>query len=204
MDFTQAASALYSTADPAADAPVAQPPEPETMPAADAAGVLYGDPPTVELDIPDEIRALREADRNRLLYEPAKHFSGVINDRTVELPDDMPQAVKAAALAEVANMAADLGMSPQDVEALRVVGVACNAAPPGHEQRAAWQEEAVDRLNRQYGQGAAQAYRDAAAFAQRDPRVMAMLNEGGRGDHPDTVMIFARLARQARQAGRLK
>ena len=167
---------------------------------------LYGKPDPVEIEVPEHIQALRDADPDRGLYEPAKQYSAVINERILfaEGPDaDAPPEVRAAVVSEIANMAHDMGMSNSDVLTLRAVGKAINANPPDEATRTAWREQAVERLNETYGEEAAQALRDAQKLAQRDPRVAKMLEEGGRGDHPDAVLLLARLAREARIAGRL-
>jgi len=183
-------------------------PEPVTHQATTAeekAAALYPEPEAVDIPIPDNIAELRKADDLRGMYDPAKTFGDVINERAFGWENDsVPPAQRAAVLTELANMAADLGMSHSDVRTLRTVGDVCNANPPSDETRLQWREEAVQRLNETYGKDAHQAYRDAVRFAQRDPRVVKILNEGGRGDHPDAVLMLARLARQARMQGKLK
>ena len=44
----------------------------------------------------------------------------------------------------------------------------------------------------------------ARAFIAQDPRRAKILDNKGLGDHPDTVLMVARLARQARMQGKLK
>lgn len=183
-------------------------PEPAKLEAStpeEKAETLYAKPEAVELQIPDNIAELRKGDDLRGMYPPEKQFVDVINDRMFEgETEPVAPAVQAALVKEVANIAADLGMTAADVRSMRTVGQVCNTTPPNDETRMQWREQAVQRLNETYGKDATQAYRDAITFAQRDPRVMQVLNEGGRGDHPDTVLLFAKLARQARTAGKLK
>jgi len=139
------------------------------------------------------------------MYPPEKQFANTINERMFDGDTEPVTAVvQAVVVKEIANIATDLGMSVDDVRTMRTVGQVCNANPPSDETRIQWREQAVQSLNETYGNGAAQAYRDAIKFAQRDPRVVKVLNEGGRGDHPDTVLLFAKLARQAKTAGKLK
>lgn len=169
------------------------------------AETLYAKPEVVELEIPDNIAELRKADDLRGMYSPEKQFADVINDRMFEgEAEPVAPAVQAAVVKEVANIAADLGMSAADVRTLRTVGQVCNATPPSDETRMQWREQAVQRMNETYGKDAAQAYRDAAKFAQRDQRLVQILNEGGRGDHPDVVLLLAKLARSAKMGGKLK
>ncbi|MBN8283748.1 hypothetical protein [Zoogloea sp.] len=100
-------------------------------------------------------------------------------------------------------MAADVAMSHDDVRALQ--GIARRiTAEPTEAERIAWREQAVTRLNQTYGTGAAQAFRDARAFIAQDSRRAKILDAKGLGDHPDTVLMVARLARQARIQGKLK
>lgn len=68
----------------------------------------------------------------------------------------------------------------------------------------AWREEVVTRLNAEFGHGAKQALRDARALIAKDPRWIQMIDRRDAGDHPETVIFFARLAKQARSSGRLK
>lgn len=75
---------------------------------------------------------------------------------------------------------------------------------PSEETRTQWRDQAVQRLNETYGKDAKQALADAAKFVQADPRRARMLDHNGAGDHPDAVLLFARLARQARVQGKLK
>lgn len=183
-------------------------PEPVKLEAStpeEKAETLYAKPEAVELQIPDNIAELRKGDDLRGMYPPEKQFADVINERAfVGDSEEVGPSTQAALVKEVANIAADLGMSAADVRTMRTVGQVCNATPPSDETRIQWREQAVQRLNEAYGNDAAQAYRDAIKFAQRDPRMVKALNENGRGDHPDTVLLFAKLARQAKTAGKLK
>ena len=115
----------------------------------------------------------------------------------------IPEPVQRAALAELREMAADVAMSNDDVRALQSIARQIPEAPSDAD-RIAWREQAVTRLNETYGNGAAQAFRDARAFIAQDPRRAKILDNKGLGDHPDTVLMVARLARQARMQGKLK
>lgn len=176
-----------------------------------AAEDLYGEEEAVAMpDLPDDIKALREADQERKLYSAQGVFKYVVPDQLFEdenglsdLPPEMTPAVKSAAIAEVREICCDLGMRAQDASNFRALGASIKEAPTD-EQRVAWREQAVEDLNREYGQDAKQALRDAARFAQRDPRLAKALEHNARGDHPGVVLMLARLARQARARGQFK
>ena len=191
-----------------AETPDSDTPKPSTE--EDLADALYGqkDEPLPELEVPPAVKDLRKDDTARLFYSAEKQFANVLNERTLFAEESAAEQVapelRGAVVKEVANMAADLGMSVGDINTLRTVAQVCDVTPPNDETRIQWREQAVQRLNETYGEGAAQAYRDAIKFAQRDPRWVKALNENGRGDHPDSVLLFAKLARQAKVAGRLK
>jgi len=105
----------------------------------------------------------------------------------------------------VREIFADLAMPVED--ARQVVGDfrRYTANPPTAEQQTAWQNETADQLRREFGpSGAAQALRDAHTLASRDPRVLAMIESAGLGNHPGTVMRLARIARAERNRGWIK
>ncbi len=168
---------------------------------------FYGQPeelPAVE--IPENIKALREADRVRQMYSPQGTFAEVLPDdlwASDETAKDIPVPVQRAAIAELREMAADVAMSKDDVRALQSIARQIPQAPTDAE-RTTWREQAITRLNETYGDGAAQAFRDARAFIAQDPRRAKILEAKGMGDHPTAVLMVARLARQARMQGKLK
>ena len=192
------------------DSPAAEPVRPEPIPGSEAdlaSRMPYSKPadpadaqPVAIAPIPEAVQALRDADSARRMYSPQKTYAEALPLDMIQ--DEAPDNVKAATVAELREMAQDIGASTQDVMALRAIG---NNMPPEVtlEQRTAWHEEAVDLLNAEFGQGAAMAFKDAARLVQRDPRLAAIFN-GGMGDNPQAVLIMARLARQARLDGRLK
>lgn len=171
------------------------------------AAALYPEKPIAEVEVPEHIQELRKADPLRAMYTPEKHFGDVINERVmfpeVEGAPQIAPEVRAAVVREMANIAADVGMTNADVRTFTTIGAMCKEAPTP-EQRAQWHAQTIDQLKRTYGRDAAQALQDAQTIAMRDPRLVKMLEAKGMGDHPDAVMVFARLGRQARLAGKLK
>jgi hypothetical protein len=172
------------------------------------AEILYGnkDAPLPVVDVPDDIKAAREADQLRQMYNPQKQLAHVIRDDYFTkdgAETDLPPLVQKAVVREMREMAADLGMGADDVRSLRAIGQTIKVAP-SDAQRMAWREQAVTQLNATYGKDAKGALRDAAKFIAQDPRRAKALEAQGLGDHPDAVLMFAKLARQARNAGKLK
>lgn len=196
------AAVLYGGPDRPTAAPVERRDESDTERNERLADALFNedDTPAPDLDIPDHIKEMRDADTGRKLYDPVKTFQVVIPDNALaEL--EIPPPLQKAVIHEWRHMAADLGMTSDDL--LTFKDVVARFEKPTPEMRANWHDEAVDALNREYGDGAKAALRDAMKLAQRDPRMAKMLDEG-MGDHPKIILQFARLARQARNAGRLK
>lgn len=171
------------------------------------AAALYGKPDVAEIQIPDSIKAEREADPARMLYDPAMAFGETINESTLfsdpVAAEQIAPEMQRAVVKELANMAADVGMDNGDVRTLQTVFRHVSEAP-SEETRTQWRAQAQQRLSETYGKDAKQALADAAKFVQADPRRARMLEHNGAGDHPDAVLLFARLARQARMQGRLK
>lgn len=168
---------------------------------------FYGKPEEVPaVEVPESIKAMREADGLRALYSPQGSYASVLPDDMMaadEAVKDIPEPVQRAAISELREMAADLSMSHDDVRALQSIARQIPSKPTEAE-RITWREQAVTRLNETYGNSAAQAFRDARAFIAQDPRRAKLLDAKGLGDHPDTVLMVARLARQARIQGKLK
>lgn len=162
---------------------------------------------TVEILIPDNIRAERAADPARSLYDQAAQFRETIDHSALfsnpAVAAQFEPEMQHAVVKELANMAADVGMNNSDVRTLRGVFGQVKETP-SEETRLQWRELAVQRLNETYGMQAKQAMADAVQFVKADPRRVQMLGINGAGDHPDAVLLFARLARQARGQGKLK
>lgn len=203
-----AASQLYDAPpEPQQATPEAAPtPAMEAKPA-DVQQALYGEREALPaIEIPENIQTMRAADGARQMYSPQGTYASVLPDDLWagdETAKAIPEPVQRAALAELREMAADVAMSSDDVRALQSIARQIPEAPSDAD-RIAWREQAVTRLNETYGNGAAQAFRDARAFIAQDPRRAKILDNKGLGDHPDTVLMVARLARQARMQGKLK
>lgn len=204
----QPAAAAKAPTPQAAAAPAAPSPQHgAAMTPQNRADALYGQPEVAEIDIPDNIKAERDADTVRRLYDPAMTYGETINERVLfsdpTVAEQIAPEMQRAVVKELANMAADVGMDNGDIRALQSVFSRVSEAP-SEETRITWREQAVQRLNEAYGKDAKQALADAVQFVRADPRRARMLEHNGVGDHPDAVVLFARLARQARVQGKLK
>lgn len=168
---------------------------------------LYGgDGDVPDLAIPGDIKDARNADTARSLYSPQVTFGKVIPETIFEGDAEVAKlsaGMQRAVVAEVREIAQDLGMTTDDVLALRSVGQRCNS-PVTDATRQEWRAEATRRLTEIYGADTQTAYQDAMNFVRRDPRFAKAIEHGGRADHPDAVVLFAKLAKQAKAAGGLK
>lgn len=183
-----------------------EPREPSTE--AEQAEALFGKPeaPKVELDIPPAILAERQTDKDRAMFSPQQAFKEVLPDSLWDEDpeaENIPEHVRVAVIGELRECVADLGMDTSDVKTLRELG-ATFKEEPSEDQVIAWREEAVDHLNRTFGNQATQALRDAQAFIAQDSRRVKWLELNNRGDHPKVIEVFAKLGRKARLAGKLK
>lgn len=160
-------------------------------------------PSPVTVEVPVEIQELRDADAARRLYGVKTAFATALPDDLYAADEGLAPDVRPVVVNELREIAADVGATNADVMTFRRVANSLTQSPTA-EQRAAWHDQIAEQLNAQYGTSAAQALADAAKFARRDPRVARMLAHNGLGDHPEVVLQFARLAREARAAGKLK
>lgn len=175
--------------------------------AEELAEAAYPEPPEpVQLDpVPAEVQELRD-DVARRMYSAQDTFRDAIPDadeaQRAELAAQgiTPEAGRKAT-AELREIAADLDMSPADVAKVRQRATLVRETQP---DVIAQREATVDALNREFGNDAKQAWRDARALVARDPRVGRMIEAMGVGDDPEVVLMIARVARAQRVAGKLK
>lgn len=166
------------------------------------AGAMYGkeaadDTPLVP--VPPEVEKLRD-DPARRLYSAQTSLRDAISEKDFT-PGTIDGKQMNQLVREVREMAADLDFGPKEITALKQRFETVKASAPNvDEQRNA----AVDALNREFGQDAAQALRDARALLLRDPRTSAVIDAMGLGDDPEVVLMFARAARSQRATGKLK
>lgn len=166
---------------------------------------IYSEAEPITLDVPDNIKALREADDLRAIYGAQGQFSQAMPDTILDEVDNaaaLAPEMRLAVVTEVREMATDLGMTVSDITNLKGLGNVFEA--PTNEQISGWQSQSIDGLKREYGDEWQKALEDANSLIKRDPRLKVLMNQNGRGNHPAVVSMFAKLGRQARVAGRLK
>ncbi len=211
MDTASAAAKLYA---PAEAAPEPTPdPAPEVLPEAQGEApepIVEGQkeqadgPLTVEQvqtalhdNVPDDIRAQREADDTRRMYDAQTTYRDVVNDGAF-LAAGLAPEVAQLVVAEIRETLADLGLSANEA---RVLVADCEASSNTERDAKtldAWRDAATEALNKEFGQGAFDALKAARGHVQRDPRLARILSETGAGDHPGVVLAIARGAMRQR------
>lgn len=172
-----------------------------------ADGRLGGDAAHSVLGSPQNIKEMRAADAGRQMFSPQLTYRDDIPDSLLDDHPDLagvPPEARKAALAEVREMAADLELSVAEVRDIREVRAILKDRPPSDEQRAAWREQALADLKKEFGDDYKAALRDARTLVKRDPRLVQILDGSDFGNHPKVVRMIVQSAHRARMAGRLK
>ena len=194
------AAAMYPSMQQPAPEALAEPaPFDDLRPAEE---VLYPekDAPSPLIEVPPEVQALRD-DPLRQMYGAQVEFKRVIADEDFVVPEGEDPALATQAARELREIAADIGLSAPDAQMLRDrIQIAKHNTAPIPDQH----DACVDALNAEFGMGAKQALLDARALLRRDPRAAAVIEHLGLGNDPQTVLMIARKAQQARRAGKLK
>ena len=172
------------------------------------AATLYPDaaPPSKATASTPEVAALRSSDPARQFYSDASNL-GEHNVRELALAINPTGTVEVVAQrgAELAATMADLGMNGDDVARLARLALQFRTKPPSAVEVDGFHRTAFKELRETYGdKNFDQALSDARGLARRDPRLSALLNSSGMGDHPWLVSRLAELGRTARQRGQLK
>jgi hypothetical protein len=163
----------------------------------------------IRIDVPDYIkadRAERENDPGHKLFGGSVYTAALpdtLFDSEVESEDAPPLTpeVKRAVIGELRLMAADLYLEAAEVKTIQQRAAIVRTTPVPAEKQ---QRDCVTGLNAAFGQDAAQALKDARALIARDTRVGKLIDSLNLGNDPETVLIYARAARRARAAGKLK
>jgi len=149
--------------------------------------------------VPDAVREIRDAPGRVLYPAEVEHASTIsLQDVQAKLPGLDP-AVQAAVLAEGRELFADLGLTGSEAKDMITAGANFDSTQPV----ATLATQAVEALNKEFGQGAASAYQAAIALVNRDPRVAKTLAETGQGNNPQVVLALAKAAVRLRAAGKL-
>ena len=175
---------------------------------ASLAAAIYPDapPPPKPTASNAEVAAVRAADPARQFYSDVNNL-GKHSVRELSLVINPTGTAEAVAQrgAELAGVIADLGLDATDVTRLTSLARQFKAKPPSAEDIDGMHRTAFKELRETYGdKNFDQALSDARGLARRDPRLSALLNSSGMGDHPWLVSRLAELGRSARQRGQLK
>lgn len=176
--------------------------EPSTE--AEQAAALYpeAEKPAPLADLPLEVKELRDLPERRM-FSAQETFSEAIPDLSDEVCKEQgaDPAVMRQGAVEVREIAADLDLGIPEVQTLRQRAGQLSESPV---EAITQRESAVEALNREFGNGAYQAWQDARALVARDPRVGKVIEAMGLGDDADTIVMLARKARSQRAAGKFK
>jgi len=170
------------------------------------------DTPEIDVSVPDAVKALRESQQT--LHDATAPFTSIDIESLLEdidIPDEAKgvistedlEGIKKAVSNEYRKMLADVSATPQEATQLVNLFKQAGSNPPDETQRNEWVQTAQQRIDEAYGQDSKSALAMAKKLAQRDPRMLTMLEDTGLGDHPDVVLLFAQWARQESMAGRL-
>jgi hypothetical protein len=150
------------------------------------------------IDVPAEVRTLREADPDRQLFSAQKEYAEVVKD--------YPGATdtERAVLAETREWFADFALNSQEAQTVtQVFNTELRDGIPSDETVAAWGREATQETFRRYGRDAEARLADARLLVRRDPRVRQVLERSGMGSHPRVVQLLIEKARSERNRVRL-
>lgn len=193
----QLAAALYGTKAPPAHV---APTESIARTFEQIAAAVHDKPELPPEELPAEVKALREADPVRRIYNDAKTFKDAgIGQALEELGIEGEQLqVEQRAWAGVMG---DMGVSATEATDLVQLALMDTPEPAVIE---GWAGEAMQGLRDAFGDDADQALADARLLISRDPRVKDFLNRTRMGNHPRVVLLAAERARAAFAAGTLK
>ena len=185
----------------------------ETMPAAQEAAtdeqtaekILFAkEPEPAAVTLPENIAKLREGDSP--LFDPRAAYGDCIAVEDLVETGDVTPDVKAAAVSEFKGMAHDMGLSPLELREVVALERTMRAEPPTAEVEQEWQQAACKRALELAGGDPKAALADltlAAKLAQRDVRLLRILETTRLGNHPQVVALMIERARSERLKGRL-
>ncbi|MFL9916406.1 hypothetical protein PQR75_13645 [Paraburkholderia fungorum] len=150
-------------------------------------------------EVPDNIKAMRDTPERRL-FSAQGSYAGVQLEAALKDVDTAPE-VKTAAAAELREIFADIGASSQDAQEIVDAASRLHAEPMTPERDATNANDAIGALNREFGNDAKSALRDAVQMVTRDPRLARMLDASRLGNDPAVVVKLAYLARSQRARG---
>ncbi|MDP2024532.1 MAG: hypothetical protein Q8L16_26915 [Hydrogenophaga sp.] len=180
-----AADRFFNNSGAAIDIPPAEVPEDDDMKAIRSEWTFY--PAEVNKSVPHEV------------------FDSAIG-KTIDLDGQQVEVTRSLARKAVGELRAvvgDIGLSKEEVSSIaqtmnRLASSGTNDDPIQNRERA------VDLLNREHGENAAQALRAARAYISKNPKLGRLLDQSGLGDDPATVATIARRALALNRSGKLK
>lgn len=157
-----------------------------------------------EVATPADILKEREADAARKMFPIHADAPEVKEIRSTvdSLDPDAPADVREAVAIEYMEIAADFGMNNPEIRELAAVAKVDSF--PDEATVTRWHTESTRALQAAFGQDTARTVADARQLVQRDPRLAAMLDRTGLGDHPKVILAVAHAARRLRAQGKLK
>lgn len=179
----------------------------------DRASKVYGEAePNIEPQDFSQDAPAHRADKARVLFESTDtEINALVTDSAfardevkAALPEHLQSDEALAGLAKEARaLVGDSLIPPTEIKPLLKIVGEFNDMQLNDTQRGDLHDQAIDALNREYGQGAKAALRDAIRWTHANPKIKAML-ENGAGDHPQVVLAMVRAAQAARSRGFLK
>lgn len=169
---------------------------PPSKPSPSASTDDAGDDPT-NMHVPDAVRELRQ-DQS---FNANETYQDALPD-DVLTNDELTPELREAATREFRAMAGDLALPPAELSQFVTLAKWAESNPPTQEQHDSWRQDALATLEREFDDPA-QALKDANALLRRDPRVRALIDHFGLGNHPSVVKMIAQRARSERAKGRL-
>lgn len=154
--------------------------------------------------LPDEIRALRDADDDRRMYSPQVTYRDAGLEDALAIPEIEAEEQSASA-AEYREIFADHGMAPDEAREVVQLARGLTASPPDEATQESWRAEAWRRLVDENGgeKGAREALELAQRLTARDPRVGHILEATRLGNHPRVIAMMVSKARTEKARGRL-
>jgi hypothetical protein len=159
---------------------------------------------------PQDLRALRDADRDRAFFSPQRMYGADLPDSLFDNTTDengniLPVEHRQAIAAEYREIAADLGLSSPDVRTFAATLKQVTANPPSDQEAQQWQADSQRWLQGKFGKDAPKALELAQKLVRRDPRVHALIHSAGEfGNHPKMVEMLVNAAQAEHRKGRLK
>lgn len=184
-DKQEVAERFFNNSGPAAEVPPAEEPEDDDMKAIRSEWTFY----------PAEV--------NKLV--PHQMLDSAIG-QTIDVEGQQVKVTRGMArqsVGELRGMVGDLGLSRDEVSAIAET-INRGASSGSNHDPIPGRERAVELLNREHGENAAQALRASRAYVAKNPKLGRLLDRTGLGDDPSTVAIIARRAMALHRAGKLR